>query len=63
MKQSYFTGVIIRKISFKTIDTRGCYALLAVQNRQLAHGFSVARGESANLYQQDCFECLSPYGK
>jgi len=68
MKQSYFTDVrdlfpgseIVRKFSFKTVDTRGYYALLAVENCLLAHGFSVARGETAH-FSYDCFECLPPH--
>ena len=71
MKQSYFTDVAVRKYTFKTIRLgfrpfallRGESALLAVANRQLAHGFAISRGESALFRKQDCFECLPPHNK
>ena len=40
---------------------RGESALLAVANRQLAHGYAIPRGESALFRKRDCFECLSPH--
>ena len=40
---------------------RGESALLAVANRQLAHGFAISREKSALFLKRDCFECLSPH--
>ena len=40
---------------------RGKSVLLAVANRQLAHGFAISRGESTLFRKRDCFECLSPH--
>ena len=69
MKQSYFTGMsglflgsgIVRKYTFKAMHTRGSHALLAVSNRQLAHGAAMPGDESALFQKYDCFECLSPH--
>ena len=38
---------IVRKYSFKTVNTRDNCALLARENRQLAMDFAVSRDESA----------------
>ena len=67
MKQSYllsekelFPGSdIVRKYTFKTMNTGDSYALLARANHQLAMNFAISRGKSAHF--QDCFECLSPH--
>jgi len=68
MMQSYFLGAkelfpesdAIRKHTFKTVNTRDSYALLARANHQLAYGFAISRGKSALFQKKDCFECLSP---
>lgn len=69
MKQSYFLRTkevflgsdIVRKYTFKTIDIRGTYALLAKANHQLAMNFVLSRAKSAHFRKKDCFECLSPH--
>jgi len=52
---------VLLRFTFKTAKTRGNCAHLAVLNRQLAHGFSFLREESAHFWKSDCFECLSPH--
>jgi len=67
VKQSYYLraselfpgGSIVRKFTFKTMNTRDNYALLAKANHQIAMSFAVSRG--SYVHSQDCFECLSPY--
>lgn len=51
---------IARKYSFKTMGTRDSYALLARENHNLAMDFAFP-GEKSALFQEDCFECLSPH--
>jgi hypothetical protein len=50
---------IVRKYSFKAIDTRDNYALLAKANRQLSQDFAASREKSIHFQNKDCFECLS----
>jgi len=52
---------IVRRFTFKMIDTRDSYALLARANHQLAMNFATSREESAHMRKRDCFECLSPH--
>jgi len=52
---------IVRKYTFKTMDTRENYALLAEANHLLAHNCVNSREESALFRKKDCFECLSPH--
>ena len=52
---------IVRRFTFKAMDTRDNCALLAVQNHQLAMIPVISRGLSAHFWKNDCFECLSPY--
>jgi hypothetical protein len=54
---------IIRKYTFKIMNTRDNYTLLAKANHQLAQAFAVTRDKSAYFYKPDCFECLSPHIK
>lgn len=68
MKQSNFLRIkeifpgsdIVRRYSFTTMGTRDSYALLASENHNLAMNFAISREKSA-LFQEDCFECLSPH--
>jgi len=68
MKQSYFTGAkelfpgsdVVRKYTFKTIRLGDSYALLAVICPILV-ALSGLLGEKYALFQEDCFECLSPH--
>lgn len=50
----------LRRFTFRTVTLRDSYALLAVQNRQLAMSLAILRAESAHFRKKDCFECLSP---
>ncbi|MCL2546661.1 MAG: hypothetical protein FWE06_05635 [Oscillospiraceae bacterium] len=52
---------IVRKFTFKTINTGDSCALLAVLNHQLAMTLVTSRGQSAYFEKLDCFECLSPH--
>jgi hypothetical protein len=52
---------IARRFTFKAMNTRDDYALLAVQNHQLAMIPVFSGGQSAHFRTIDCFECLSPY--
>ncbi len=52
---------IVRKYTFKTMDTRDSYALLARENHNLAMIFAVWEEKSALFQEKDCFECLSPH--
>ena len=68
MKQSKFLRTsevfpgsnVVRKDSFKAMGTRDSYALLAKANHICAIDFAVLRERSA-LFEDDCFECLSPH--
>ena len=48
----------VLSFSFKTVGTRGGYALLAKANRQVSQSFASLRAESALF--DDCFECPPP---
>ena len=69
MKQSYFLRAkevflgsdIVRKYTFKAINVRDNYALLAKANHQLAMDFAISRERYAHFQRIDCFECLSPH--
>ncbi|MDR1001639.1 MAG: hypothetical protein LBL96_12730 [Clostridiales bacterium] len=52
---------IVRRFTFKMIDTRDSYALLAKANHLLAQDFAISGEESAHMLIKDCFECLSPH--
>jgi len=52
---------IVRRYTFKMIDTRDNYALLAKANHQLAQDFANSGEQSVHLRKKDCFECLSPH--
>lgn len=52
---------IMRRFTFKMIETRDNYALLARANHQLAQNFANTRGQSVLFQKKDCFECLSPH--
>ena len=52
---------IVRRFTFKAMNTRDNCALLAVQNHQLAMIPVLSRGKSAHFWKNDCFECLSPH--
>jgi len=57
-----FNGsAIVRRFTFKAINTRDNYALLAHFNRQLAASLVSTRDQSAQNQKYDCFECLSPH--
>ena len=51
---------VVRKYSFKTMLAGDSCALLARENHNLAMNFALLRERSA-LFQEDCFECLSPH--
>ena len=53
---------IVRKYTFKAIQSGDKSALLAKENHILAMELAVLRVESALLQGRDCFECLSPRG-
>jgi len=58
--KSLFNGSdVVRRFTFKAVDTRDSYALFAKTNYRLSMGFGDSRDSCANLY--DCFECLSPH--
>jgi hypothetical protein len=52
---------VVRRFTFKMIDTRDSYALLARANHLLAQDFANSRETSALFQKKDCFECLSPH--
>ena len=52
---------IVRRYTFKMIDPRDNYALLAKANHLLAQDFAISGDQSAHLRIKDCFECLSPH--
>lgn len=52
---------IMRKYTFKTMDTRVSCALLAREIYYLAMNFSISGEKSALFQEKDCFECLSPH--
>ena len=54
-------SAIVRRFTFKAINTRGNYAFLANFNRQLASSLVSTRGQSIQNQKYDCFECLSPH--
>ena len=49
------------EFTFKTMNMRDKYALIAAQYRQFAMNSALLREESAHLRISDCFECLSPH--
>lgn len=69
MKQSLFLYArelfpgsdIVRKYTFKAINTRDNCTLLARANHQLSQDFANTRDESTQIRKKDCFECLPPY--
>jgi len=52
-------SIVVRRFTFKTVNTRDSYAHFAKVNLHLAMGINVLRDKCA--YLQDCFECLSPH--
>lgn len=52
---------VVRRYTFKAINTRDESALLAVENHRLAMTFAGLREKSALFQKKDCFECLSPH--
>ena len=60
-KELFHGSDIVRKFTFKTMNTRDNYALLARANHNLAMNFAIVRGKSTLFWEQDCFECLSPH--
>lgn len=61
LRSELFPGSdIVRRYTFKMIDTRSQSALLARENRQLADNIAMSGDSSAHFENQDCFECLSP---
>jgi len=52
---------IVRRFTFKAMDTRDNCALLAVLNHQLAMTLVISRGQSAHFWRKNCFECLSSH--
>jgi hypothetical protein len=58
-KELFHGSDIVRKYTFKTVNTRDNYALLAKANHHLAMDFAISGEKSAHF--QDCFECLSPH--
>ena len=61
LRSELFPGSdIVRRYTFKMIDTRGQSALLAKENRQLADNIAMSGDPSAHFENPDCFECLSP---
>jgi len=57
--EEFMGNYFLRNESFKAVNPRDRYALLARTNHHLAMGFSGLRDRCA--YFQDCFECLSPH--
>lgn len=53
---------IVRRYTFKALNTGENYALVARENHLLTFGFANSRVESAHLMNVDCFECLPPHG-
>jgi hypothetical protein len=52
---------IVRRFTFKMIDPRDSYALLAKVNNQLTANFANSREQSVLFCIKDRFECLSPH--
>jgi hypothetical protein len=52
---------IVRRFTFKMINTRDSYALLARANNQLAAVFAGWGEQSALFQKKGRFECLSPH--
>ena len=52
-------NVSVRKYSFEAIFLQDNSALLARANHNLAMNFANTRGQSALLWEKDCFECIS----
>jgi hypothetical protein len=52
---------IVRRFTFKAMDPRDSYALLARANHNLAMDSSPSREKSVFFQINDCFECLSPH--
>ncbi|MCL2527669.1 MAG: hypothetical protein FWE42_04540 [Defluviitaleaceae bacterium] len=61
LEEVFHGSDVILRFTFKTSKIRGNCAHLAVLFRNLAHGFSFLRDKSAHLWENDCFECLSPH--
>jgi len=65
MKQSGFLRTcelfngsdVVRRFTFKTVNTRDSYARFSGINCHISMGFGVSRDNCAYLY--DCFECIS----
>ena len=49
---------VVRRFTFKTVNTRDSYVDFSGNNCHISMGFGVSRDSCAYLY--DCFECLSP---
>lgn len=60
-KELFLGSDVVRKYSFKTVNTRDNCALFARANHQLAQNVSDTRDTSAHSHNNDCFECLSPH--
>ena len=61
MKELFHGSDIVRKFTFRTMNTRDNYALLARANHNLAMNFAIVREKSTLFWEKDCFECLSPH--
>ena len=60
-KELFPGSEVVRMHSFDMIGARDNCALLAIANQRLTQVASVFWAESANLFEYDCFECLSPH--
>jgi len=62
LSEELFPGSdIVRRYTFKMIDPRDNYALLAKANHLLAQDFAILGEESVHMRKKDCFECPSPH--
>lgn len=52
---------IVRKYTFKTMNTWDNCALLAKANHLLAFDFTTSGEKSVLFQKRDCFECLTPH--
>jgi hypothetical protein len=61
-KKELFPGSdIVRRYTFKAINTREKSALLARANHLLSQVIAIVREESAHFYKTDCFKFRSPH--
>ena len=69
MKQSFYAGIrelfhgssVVRKYTFKTLNSWDSRALLSRADHQLSQEYTVSGYKCAHFLITDCFECLSPH--